>query len=93
MKHQKILNLLNKFYQIICDQNMEHCQWSSIKQKLWCKKWNFYSTEVLKSDLCDYNDSYILGRGENTVLAGPATEVTFLKIKHYSLSVPQKQME
>lgn len=57
---------------------MEHCQWSSIKQKLWCKKWNFYSTEVLKSDLCDYNDAYVLVRGDITIVAcNAATLVAF----------------
>ena len=28
-----------------------------------------YNTEVLKSNLCDYNDAYILVRGNTTVTA------------------------
>ena len=34
-----------------------------------------YNTEVLKSNLCDYNDAYILVRGYTTVRANPATQV------------------
>ena len=30
-----------------------------------------YNTEVLKSNLCDHNDVYILGRGDITVTAAP----------------------
>ena len=36
-----------------------------------------YNTEVLKSNLCDYNDAYILERGYITVLAAGATQVAF----------------
>ena len=32
-----------------------------------------YNTEVLKSNLCDYNDAYILVRGDITVTAAPET--------------------
>ena len=35
-----------------------------------------YNTEVLKSNLCDYNDAYILVRSDNTVTA-PTTQVSF----------------
>ena len=60
MEHQKILNLLNE----------------ANDSKFVTKKWNIvndnsnanyrvgnetnYNTEVLKSNLCDYNDAYIL---------------------------------
>ena len=33
-----------------------------------------YNTEVLESDHCDYNDAYILVKGNITVIATPATE-------------------
>ena len=33
--------------------------------------------KFLKSSLCDYNDAYILVRGEITATAAPATQVTF----------------
>ena len=36
-----------------------------------------YNTEVLKSNLCDYNDAYILVRGDITVRAAPAIQVAF----------------
>ena len=35
------------------------------------------NAEVLKSNLCDYNDAYILVRGDITVAAAPATQVAF----------------
>ena len=63
MKHQKILNSLNK----------------AKDSKFVTRKWNIandnsesnhqegneitYNTEVLKSNLCDYNNAYILLRG------------------------------
>ena len=60
MEHQKILNLLNetngsKFvtgkWNIANDQsNINYCVGKEI----------IYNTEVLKSNLCDYNDAYIL---------------------------------
>ena len=36
-----------------------------------------YNTEVLKSTLCNFNDVYILVRGNITVTAAPATQVSF----------------
>ena len=36
-----------------------------------------YNTKVLNSNLCDYNDAYILVRGYITVGANPATQVVF----------------
>ena len=36
-----------------------------------------YNTEVLKSNLCGYNDSYILVRGDITATTAPATQVSF----------------
>ena len=76
MEHQKILKLLNK------PNNF----------KFLTRKWNIvnvqsnanyvgnefiYSTEVLKSNLCDYSDPYILVKGDITVIAPPATQVSF----------------
>ena len=67
MKHRKILNLLNE----------------SNDYKFVTRKWNIvnnqsnanydernkviYNTEVLISNLCDYNDAYILVRGDITI--------------------------
>ena len=36
-----------------------------------------FKTEVLKSSICDYNDAYILVRGDGTVTAAGATQVAF----------------
>ena len=36
-----------------------------------------YKTEVLKSNLCDYNDAYILIRGDITVTPAPQIQVVF----------------
>ena len=77
MEHQKILNLLN-------DANNSYF----LK-----RKWNIandnsnnnydeandclYNAEVLKYALCDYNDAYILVRGDITVTAAPQIQVAF----------------
>ena len=37
----------------------------------------FYNAEVLKHNICDYNDAYILVKGDITVAVGPATQVVF----------------
>ena len=36
-----------------------------------------YNTEVLKTTLCDYNDAYILVKGDITVKAAPVTQEAF----------------
>ena len=36
-----------------------------------------YNTEVLKSNHCDYNDAYILVRGNITVVGNNGTQVAF----------------
>ena len=56
---------------------MEHCQWW-FKFKLCCAANEItYNTEILKSNLCDYNDAYILVTGNITVVAAYATQVAF----------------
>ena len=77
MKHQKILNLLNeaddcKFvkrkWNVVNDQsNVNYDTGNEI----------IYNTEVLKSNLCDYNNVYILVKGYITFTTVPATEVSF----------------
>ena len=37
-----------------------------------------YNVEVLKFNLCDYNDAYILVRGDITAITTPATQVAFI---------------
>ena len=52
-----------------------------------------FSTEVLKSNLCDYNDAYILVRGNIPIVGDNENHVEFIKLVHNSLSVSQKLME
>ena len=77
IEHQKISNLLN-------DAN---------NSKFVTRKWNIvndnsnsnyaaaneisYNTEMLKFNLCDCNDAYILVTADITVVAAPETQVTF----------------
>ena len=77
MENQKILNLLKE----------------ASDSKLLTRKWNIfsdqsnanydlgngiiYNTALLKSNFCDYNDAYILVRGNITVTAAPVTQVSF----------------
>ena len=41
-----------------------------------CKYYNviIYNTEMLKSNLCDYSDSYFLVSGDITATTAPATQ-------------------
>ena len=36
-----------------------------------------YNTQAWKSNLCDYNDAYILVKGDITILGDNGAEVTF----------------
>ena len=63
MEHQKILDLLNE----AGDSKFVTGKWNIANDQ---SNTNYdvgneiiYSTEVLKSDLCDYNGAYILVRG------------------------------
>ena len=80
MKHHQILNLLNE----------------SSNSKFVARKWDIfneqsnsnydvgneilYNTEVLKPNICDYNDTYLLVRGDIIVVAALATQGVYLKI-------------
>ena len=77
MGQQKILNLLNKAN----DSKFVTGKWNIVNDS---SNSNYdatneinYNTEILKYNLCDYNDVYILVRGAITVIAAPATQVTF----------------
>ena len=77
MKQQKILNLLNE----------------ANDSKFVTRKWNIvndhsnanygvgneiiFNTEVLKSNLCDYNNAYILVRGDITIIGHQTTPEPF----------------
>ena len=77
MGQQKILNLLNKAN----DSKFVTRKWNIVNDS---SNSNYdatneinYNTEILKYNLYDYNDAYILVRGAITVIAAPATQVTF----------------
>ena len=77
MEHQKIFYLLNEAN----DSKFVTRKWNIVKDN---SKANYnaaneitYNTEVLKSGLCDYNNAYILVRGDITVTAAPKTQVSF----------------
>ena len=75
MEHQKILNLLNeanysKFvtrkWNIVNDNSKTNYD---VGNEIIC------NTEVLKSNLCDYNDAYILVRVNITIIGHQVTQV------------------
>ena len=73
MEHQKILNLMNKAK----DTKFVSKEWKIVDHN---SKTNYgvgieiiLNTEVLKSNLCDYNDAYILVRGNFTIIGHQVT--------------------
>ena len=77
MEHQKTLNLLKKQN----DSKFVTRKWNVVKDQ---SKANYdvgnetiYNTEVLKSNLCDYNDAYILVSGDITIIGHQVTQVSF----------------
>ena len=71
MEHQKILNLLNegnnsKFVTRKCNIVNDNSKANyDVGKKI------IYNMEVLKSNLCNNNDAYILVRGDITATAAP----------------------
>ena len=69
MEHRNILHLLNE----------------ANDSKFVTRKWNIandqtnvnYDVGNVKSNLCDFNDTYILVRGDNTNTATPVAQVLF----------------
>ena len=79
MEHQKILNLLNK----AGDSNFVTRKWNIVNDQ---PNANYdagneiiYNIEVLKSNLCDYNDAYILGRGDITIIGDNGSQLAFTR--------------
>ena len=77
MEHQKILSLLNEAndsifvtrkWNIVTDDSKANCH---VGNEINC------NTEVLKSNIYDYNDAYILVRGDITAAEAPETQVAF----------------
>ena len=77
MEHQKILNLLNEAN----DSEFVTRKWNidndNSKANHDVGKEIIYNTEVLKSNICDYNDAYILVRGNITIIGLQVTQVVF----------------
>ena len=77
MEHQKILNLLNERN----DSKFVKRKWNIANDE---SNANYnvgneiiYNIKVLKSNFCDYNDAYILVRGNITIIGHQATQVAF----------------
>ena len=77
MEHHKVLNLLDeqndskfttKKLKIVNDQSNANCD---IGNEI------IYNTEVLKSNLCDHNDAYILVKGDIAIIGHQVTQVAF----------------
>ena len=77
MVHQKVLNLLNE----VNDSKFVTRKWNIAIDN---SKVNYdavneiiYNTEVSKSNLCYYNDAYILLRGKITIIGHQVTQIAF----------------
>ena len=77
MKHQKILNLLNEPN----DSKFMSRKWNTVKcqsnRNYDVENEIIYNTKVLKSNLCDYNDVYILVRGSVANIGHQVIQVAF----------------
>ena len=77
MEYQKILNLLNEAN----DSKFVTRKWNIVNDQ---SNANYdagnetvFNTEVLKSNLCHYNDAYILVRGNITIIGHQVTQAAF----------------
>ena len=77
MKNQKLLNLVDE----ASDSKFVIRTWSIVNKQSNAKynaanKIN-YNVQVLKSIFCDFNDAYILVKGDIATVASPETQVVF----------------
>ena len=77
MEHQKILNLFNE----VNNFKFVTRKWNMVNDN-WKASYNAaneitYNTEILKSNLFDYSDAYILVTDDFTVVAASATQAAF----------------
>ena len=77
MENQKTLNLLNE----ASDSKFTTRKWNMVNDQ---SNANYdigneiiYNREVLKSNLCDYNDAYILVKGDIAIIGLQAAQVAF----------------
>ena len=89
MKQQKILNWLNEAN----DCKLVTRKWNIVNDS---SKSNYdatneitYNTEILESNLRDYNDAYILVRDDVTFIAASATQVAFKNCAPFSKCIPK----
>ena len=92
MEHQKIQNLLNEAN----DSKIVTRKWNIVndysKSNYAAANEIIYITEILKSNLCDYNDAYILVTGDISVIAAPQIQEAFKNCAP-SINVSQKLMK
>ena len=79
MEHQKILNLLNETSNSKFVTRKQNIVNNNSKSNYDAANEITYNTEIWKSDLRDYNDTYLLVREDITVITAPATCVAFKK--------------
>ena len=77
MEHQKILNLLNDANDSKFVTRKSNAVNVNSKSNYDVANEITYNAEVLKSNLCDYNDAYILVRGNITIKGHQATQIAF----------------
>ena len=77
MEHQKILNLLNEARDSKFVTRKRNIANANSKSNYAKGNEITYNTEVFKSNLCDYNDAYILLRGYITATASLQIQVVF----------------
>ena len=89
MEHQKITNLLNEAN----DSKFVTRKWNIVNDQ---SKVNYdlgnkiiYNAEVLKFNLCDYANAYILVTGDITVTAAPETQVEFKNCAPFTISITE----
>ena len=87
MEHQKILNLLNKANYFKFVERKRNFVNDNSKAKYNVRNEIIY--KVLKSNLCDYNDAYILVRGDISITGHQATQVTFKKCTPFTKCVAE----
>ena len=75
MEYQKILNLLNAANTL--NSRQEYGILLMINANFDVGNETVYNTEVLKFNLCDYNDAYILVRGNITIIGDQVTQAAF----------------
>ena len=77
MEYQKILNLLNEAN----ESKSVTRKWEIVNNQSYGKNGErnevIYNTEVLKSNLSDYNNFYILVKDDIAIKVAPTTQVSF----------------